>query len=206
MLNNYDAKETGESSVSQEQIEWVASKVTDKFNMLTVATDIPCEYKDDKPYIDGQEITVSDVKVDMCGTEYTATGDVYYKTDISTFAICLINAYGDSTIDPNALPASDGTISVTFTISGLGADPNASGDTSSASDSTSSTSSTSSTTSSTGSTTSKASTTSTKSSTSTATSSAASDNTSNSESGAPAGIALALAAVAGAAIVVSRKK
>jgi hypothetical protein len=76
--------------------------------------------------------------------------------------------------------------------------------TSSTSSSTSSTSSTSSSTSSTksGSTSSAAKTTSTAGSTT----SAASDNTSNAESGAAAGVGLAIAALAGAAIVVSRKK
>jgi hypothetical protein len=186
------------SSLTQDQVEWTDGKVTDVFNMLLVTTDIPCEYNDDdKPEIDGTEIKVTDLKVDMAGTEYTSN-DVMFKSDAETLTIAVINAYGDSSIDASAIPTSDGTISITFTVSGLGEDPNANSstaDTSSSSGSTSSSSSTSK------SSTTKSSTTSTSTTTSTT-----SDDTANAEAGASAGIALALAAVAGAAIVVSRRK
>ena len=211
MLCNYEAAESDNSDLTQDQIEWVEGGKTDKFNMLSITTDIPCEYNDDdKPEINGTVVEVSDITVDMCGTQYTATGDdVKYKSDVDTLAVALINTYGDSTIDPAAMPASDGTITVTFTVKGLGEDPNKGGDSSSEGGNSSNTSSTSSgsTSSTKGGSKGGSGSTSKASTTSTTTSSAAeSDKTANAEAGAPAGIALALAAVAGAAVVVSRKK
>lgn len=210
MLCNYEPAASESSSLSQDEIVWEeGSSKTTKFNMLCIDTDIPVTYNDDnQPEINGTVVEVSDIVVDMCGTKYEATGETFYKTDnkASTLAVSIINAYGDSTIDPAAMPTQDGTISVTFTIKGLGEAPSSStsesGTDSTASSTTSTTSSAASSSKSSGtSSTAKA------SSTSTTTSSAAeSDNTNNADSGAPAGIALALAAVAGAAIVVSRKK
>lgn len=210
MLKNTEPKEDQAEDVTQDTIEWEDGKPTSKFNMLSICTDIPCEYNDeDKPVVNGNVVEISDIVVDMCGTEYTPTGDVFYKSDIDYVAVALINTYGESTIDPAALPAEDGTITVTFTVKGLGSseagDSSSEAGESSAADS-SSAASTNSTSNST--TTSKTSnTTNTNKTTSTATTSkAASDATESTETGAAAGIALALAAVAGAAVVVSRKK
>ncbi|MGN0634573.1 MAG: NPXTG-anchored protein [Oscillospiraceae bacterium] len=211
MLRAYEAKETEEDvEVTQDTIEWVEGAVTDKFNMLCIATDIPCEYNDeDKPVVNGNVVEVSDIVVDMCGTEYTAVGDVYYKSDIDTVAVSLINTYGDSTIDAAALPADDGTITVTFTIKGLAEAPAEESSAAEESKADSSSAASTNSTSNGGSTTSKSSggsTTTSKAAAGTTTSKAASDATESTETGAAAGIALALAAVAGAAVVVSRKK
>ncbi|MCD8094585.1 MAG: hypothetical protein LUE12_00400 [Ruminococcus sp.] len=184
--------------------EWETGGETDKFNMLIVTTDIECTYEDGVAYVDGEEITVTDLVVDMCGTEYTAD-TVYMKDDLDTLGIAVINAYGDSSIDADALPTEDGTITITFTISGLGEDPDADSSDEDSSDEDSSEDSSEDTTSSTSSTTTT--TTTTSSSASTTTSDATSDDTTESaESGAPARVALALAAVAGAALVVTRRK
>ena len=91
MLCNYEAAESDNSDLTQDQIEWVEGGKTDKFNMLSITTDIPCEYNDDdKPEINGTVVEVSDITVDMCGTQYTATGDaVKYKSDVDTLAVAL---------------------------------------------------------------------------------------------------------------------
>ena len=96
-----------------------AGTTTDKFNMLLITTDIECTYEDGVPYVDGEEVTVSDLSVDMCGTGYTAD-TVYYKDDLDYLTISVINAYGNSSIDASALPTEDGFITINFTISGLG--------------------------------------------------------------------------------------
>lgn len=212
MLGNYNPKATDDSAeLTQDQIEWEMNGLSSQFNHLLVTTDIPCEYNDDnQPVVNGEVVKVTDITVDMCGTTYT--GDVgVYKTDTDTLTIALINNYADdaaagvgSVIDPTAMPAADGTITATFTISGLGADPNAATESSSTAStaSTASTTSTSNNTNKSGGT----STTTSKTTTTSTTTSVASDKTENAPAGAPAGIALALAAVAGAAIVVSRRK
>lgn len=218
MLHNWDSdpNASGDDSKEITQEEYIASLVPGKdakqFNMLLVATDIPCEYNDDdQPVVNGEVVKVTDIKVDICGTSYEAAGDVYYKSDTDYLAIALINTYGDSTIDAAAMPTEDGTITATFTIEGLGKDPNAGGDSSTADSATSSTTSSGSSNSGTNNNNNtnknnNGGTTASKAPTTSATDSKPSDATANAEAGAPAGIALALAAVAGAAIVVSRKK
>lgn len=128
-----------------------------------------------------------------------------WNTDISDNAF--MEEAGKTT---TALGAPVSEVSITFTITPKNGGTTNS-DTSSTSSSDSSASSTGSTSSSGGSTTTSKSggSTTTSKTTSTAsktTSSASSDDTENAPAGAPAGIALALAAVAGAAIVVSRRK
>jgi hypothetical protein len=283
MINNSEAVDTGDEEVTQDQLQWEAGGTTDKFNMLLITTDIPCEYNDDdQPVVNGNVVSVSDVTVDMAGTSYAAAGTVYFKSDEDYLTIALINAYADSTIDAAAVPTADGTLSATFTISGLAEAPASDDDTSSddtssddtSSDDTSSedsdadgdsdadsdtdadgdedstgdsssddadstnggssdgssadgtgaasgstgstgTGSASGSTGSTGTGSASGSTGSTGSSASGSTGSSAgsvasdgtvSDNTESAESGAPAGIALAIAAMAGAAMVVSKRK
>lgn len=218
MLHNWDSdpNASGDDSKEITQEEYIASlipgKDASKINMLCIATDIPCEYNDDdQPVVNGEVVKVTDIKVDICGTSYEAAGDVYYKSDTDYLAIALINTYGDSTIDAAAMPTEDGTITATFTIEGLGKDPNAGGDSSTADSATSSTTSSGSSNSGTNNNNNtnknnNGGTTASKAPTTSATDSKPSDATANAEAGAPAGIALALAAVAGAAIVVSRKK
>ena len=219
MLHNWDSDPNASSTDDSKEItqeEYIASLVpgkdAPKINMLCIATDIPCEYNDDdQPVINGEVVKVTDIKVDICGTSYEAAGDVYYKSDTDYLAIALINTYGDSTIDAAAMPTEDGTITATFTIEGLGKDPNAGGDSSAADSATSSTTSSGSSNSGTNNNNNtnknnNGGTTASKAPTTSATDSKPSDATANAEAGAPAGIALALAAVAGAAIVVSRKK
>ena len=101
--------------------KYIDGAAADKFNMLLISTDIPCEYDDDNnPVINGAPVEVSDVTVDMCGQEYTPVDGVKFKSDEKYLVIAVINAYADSTIDAAAMPAADGTISATFTVSGLG--------------------------------------------------------------------------------------
>ncbi|WP_124101152.1 NPXTG-anchored protein [Ruminococcus sp. Marseille-P6503] len=200
MLTAYAPAESEETEITQDQIEWVGADpaTTTKFNTVLVTTDIPCTYDDnDQPLVNDKAVTVKDVVVDMCGTEYTPQDAVCFKSDSDYLTIAIINAYGDSTIDETALPAQDGNISVTFTIEGLAEAP---AEESSAADTTESeaASSADSATTSTSASTSKPSTT-------TSTANGTSDNT-NQPTGAAAGIALAGIALAGAAIVVAKKK
>ena len=103
--------------------EWVLSEGNTSFNMLGISTDIPAYYDKEthKCYLDAamtQEVTVSDVSVDIPGAG-TFKGDAAcWKDDVSTVCVSLINVYGEdnSTIDNSAFPTEDGTISVTFTI------------------------------------------------------------------------------------------
>ncbi len=233
MMYNYEpATSDGSEDVTAENLTWEPGETkTSRFNMLGISTDIPCFYDEDsgKCYLDEaktQEVTVSDVTVDIPGAG-TFTGDAgVFKTDVkdSTISVAIINNYAPdpsagvgSTIDPTALPTEDGTISITFTINFAEAsndstnsnesgtesgDSNASGSDSNASSSQSSSSKGGNGGGGNGG--SKGGTTKTETTESLADS--ASDATENAKSGAPAGIALALAAVAGAVVVVSRKK
>lgn len=235
MMHNYEpATNDGSKDITAENLTWNQADVeSTKFNMLGISTDIPCFYDEDsgKCYLDEaltQEVTVSDVSVDIPGAG-TFTGDAgVFKTDVKdqTISIAIINNYADdtsagvgSTIDPNAFPTEDGVITINFTInfaegsndstesneSGTeSGDSNASGSDSNASSSSSSSSSKGGNGNGGGNGGSKGGTTKTETAESLADS--ASDATENAKSGAPAGIALALAAVAGAVVVVSRKK
>lgn len=200
MLTAYNPKESDNSDITQDQIEWVGADPasTSKFNYLIVTTDIPCTYNDDEqPVVNDKVVTVKDIKVDMCGTEYTPEDGVYFKSDSDYLMIAIINAYGDSTIDEKAIPAQDGNISVTFTLEGLAEAPAES----SAADSVESKADTSSTAPTSSATTSKPS-----GNTTSTTTSKSDDTQKNPEAGAAAGIALAGIALAGAAIVVAKKK
>lgn len=200
MLTAYNPKESDNSDITQDQIEWVGADPasTSKFNYLIVTTDIPCTYNDDEqPVVNDKVVTVKDIKVDMCGTEYTPEDGVYFKSDSDYLMIAIINAYGDSTIDEKAIPTQDGNISVTFTLEGLAEAPAES----SAADSVESKADTSSTAPTSSATTSKPS-----GNTTSTTTSKSDDTQKNPEAGAAAGIALAGIALAGAAIVVAKKK
>ncbi|MCR5141354.1 MAG: hypothetical protein K6C68_02320 [Ruminococcus sp.] len=234
MLGSYEPPESEEEDAPiPEKSEWELSAGNTQFNMLGISTDIPCFYDEDsgKCYLDEamtQEITVSNVSVDMPGAG-TFTGDVgVFKTDVkdSTVSIAVINNYAPdasagvgSVIDPTAFLTEDGEISISFDINFAEAsndstesnesgtesgDSNASGSDSNASSSSSSSSSKGGNGNGGGNGGSKGGTTKTETAESLADS--ASDATENAKSGAPAGIALALAAVAGAVVVVSRKK
>lgn len=227
MRGSYEPPESEEEDAPIPAVEdWVLSEGNTAFNMLGVSTDIPAYYdaENHKCYLDEamtQEVTVSDVTVDIPGAG-TFTGDAgCWKDDVDTVCISLINIYGEdnNTIDGTAFPTEDGTITVTFTInfaegsddstesneSGTeSGDSNASGSDSNASSSSSSSSSKGGNGNGGSNGGSKGGTTKTETAESLAES--ASDATENAKSGAPAGIALALAAVAGAVVVVSRKK
>lgn len=232
ILHNFEPKTNdGSETLTKDNLTWEAGGDGKVFNILSVSTDIPVSFNadgdatpeemKDKPVFDGRVVEVTDVVVTIQGNEYPATEDVKFsydpKVDQNYLTIMLIDKWNkNNTIDPAAFPTEeDGEISVTFTVKGLSApadDSSSTADSSSAADSSSSSSSSStsnnsSSKSSTTTTTSTTKTTTTTTTTTTAsTASAASDNTENAASGAPAGIALALAAVAGAAVVVSRKK
>lgn len=228
MMHNYEpATNDGSEEITAENLTWEKADVeAESFNMLCVSTDIPAFYdkENHKCYLDEEmtkEVTVTDVSVDIPGAG-NFTGDAgVWKDDVDTICISVINAYADdgSTIDPAAFPTEDGTISITFTInfaegsndstesneSGTeSGDSNASGSDSNASSSSSSSSSKGGNGNGGSNGGSKGGTTKTETAESLAES--ASDATENAKSGAPAGIALALAAVAGAVVVVSRKK
>ncbi len=233
MMHNYEpGTSDGSEEITAENLVWNKGDVeAEKFNMLDVSTDIPAYYdkENHKCYLDEaltQEVTVTDVTVDIPGAG-TFTGDAgCWKDDVDTLCISLINVYDDTgasnTIDGSAFPSEDGTITVTFTINfpedssnsedskESGTESNESGTESGNSSASSSSSSSSSKGgngggggnggSGNGGGTTK------NTSTSESLADSASDATENAESGAPAGIALALAAVAGAVFVVSRKK
>lgn len=225
----YEPKEGNEGDPVPPKEEWELQAGNTIFNMLGVSTDIPAYYdkENHKCYLDEaltQEVTVTDVTVDIPGAG-TFTGDAgCWKDDVDTLCISLINVYDDTgasnTIDASAFPTEDGDITVTFTINFPGdgddsADSTESGDSnasgtesgdSNASSSSGSSSSKSGGGNGGGGSNNNGGSTTKSTSTSESLADSASDATENAESGAPAGIALALAAVAGAVVVVSRKK
>jgi hypothetical protein len=232
MRGSYEPPKSDDEDAPIPAVEdWELQAGNTCFNMLGVSTDIPAYYdkENHKCYLDEamtQEVTVSDVTVDIPGAG-SFTGDAgCWKDDVDTLCISLINVYDDTgasnTIDASAFPSEEGTITVTFTINfpedssnsedskESGTESNESGTESGNSNASSSSSSSSSKGgngggggnggSGNGGGTTK------NTSTSESLADSASDATENAESGAPAGIALALAAVAGAVFVVSRKK
>lgn len=235
MLGSYEPQNELTEETKQEDIQWGIgdeNKATN-FNMLIVSTDIPAFYdkENNKCYLDEamtQEVTVTDVTVDIPGLGTLTAGDTAWKNDLTNVAFSLVNSYDDSgkgsMIDEGSFPTEDGTITVNFTIAfaaGEGGDDSSesggdsSGDSSEGGDSSAADSSSNGGSSSSngggnggggsnkggsGGGTTK------NNSTSESLADSASDATENAESGAPAGIALALAAVAGAVVVVSRKK
>lgn len=227
MRGSYEPPELEDENADIPPVDqWELQAGNTCFNMLGISTDIPAYYdkENHKCYLDEamtQEVTVSDVTVDIPGAG-SFTGDAgCWKDDVDTLCISLINVYDDTgasnTIDGSAFPTDEGQITVTFTINFAEAgddstnsnesgtesgDSNASGSDSNASSSQSSSSKGGNGGGGNGG--SKGGTTKTETTESLADS--ASDATENAKSGAPAGIALALAAVAGAVVVVSRKK
>ena len=109
--------------------QWVLNNGNDSFNMLGISTDIPAYYDKDshRCYLDEaltKEVTVSDVTVDIPGAGSFSSDAGCWKDDVDTLCISLINVYDDTgngnTINASAFPKDEGTITVTFTIKGLG--------------------------------------------------------------------------------------
>ncbi len=128
MLGTYECVNDLTTEPKQEELKWkLSEKNRDRafsFNLVGVCTDIPVTYDKDehKCYLDAdktQEITVSNVVVDLCGKTYKA--DVGLFEEDKFLQISLINIWGRSTIEETAYPEQDGRISVTFTVKGLDA-------------------------------------------------------------------------------------
>ncbi len=109
---------------------WALNNTDVYFQLLSVGTDLVLDDKpentDDVPMYKDTEIKISNVTASWGSNSYTFD-DVYAKGDSETLTFCLINAYddGEDAAKEYAMPAEGDTISITFTISGLGADPNA---------------------------------------------------------------------------------
>lgn len=205
--------------------EFVFGDAISKFNMLGVTTDIPCEFDDDgNALVNGNIVKAENATITIGSKEYTM--DLLpANTESDYLTLLIVNTYAKDAdnllaVDDVTTPGEGEDITVTFTLTGLSGDASTDSSTDSTASSTDSTtdskdsgssSTTSSSSSSAASTTSSKAgstggSTTSKTTSSTATSSAASDATESPEAGAAAGIALALAAVAGAAVVVTRKR
>ncbi len=107
----------------------------ERFNILSVGTDLVL---DDKPKntgdvatINGSQLSFTDCVAEWGGNSFPC--EAYAKGDASYLTICFSNAYDDfNVIENSQMPARGDVITLKFTISGLGADPaNGGGDTSS---------------------------------------------------------------------------
>lgn len=189
------------------------------FNMLLIGTDLLVDEVSDETghaIVNGQEVICSDITASWGSNTYTLP-DAYAKADNAYATFAIINSYDNSDFadallqqDSVVMPAEGEIITITFTISGLGEDPNAAAET--PADTTETPADTTETPADTTET--PAETTETPAATTetpaasdnTVTTTAASDNVDNSATGATAGLALAGIALAGAAIVVTKRK
>lgn len=105
------------------------SAEAERFNLLSIGTDLVLDDKpnktDDVATVNGAQLSFSDVTAEWGGNSYSF--DAYAKGDAAVLTICLVNSYDDDGALAKTLtmPSRGDTITVTFTISGLGADPNA---------------------------------------------------------------------------------
>ena len=96
-------------------------KVTDKFNLILITTDIPCEVNDnDEAVVDGSVVTCKDVTLKMAGNEYQLAV-APQKSDAKYLTFQLINTYNNKldTFD-YTIPGEGDTMEIDFTIEGLG--------------------------------------------------------------------------------------
>ena len=107
------------------------SAEAERFNLLSIGTDLELDDKpsktDDVATVNGAQLSFSDVTAEWGGNSYSF--DAYAKGDAAVLTICLVNSYDDDgeLAKTLTMPSRGDTITVTFTISGLGADPNAAG-------------------------------------------------------------------------------
>lgn len=137
MANNYDS-------------DGNVTATTDEFNMLLIATDIACEVDDDgNAIVNGNVVTCSDVQISWTGENerFDANLDVaIHKSDAKYLTFEIINVYDSSNNNQltDYIIPNNGTLSITFTLSGLDGESDenvtsASGETSTSSESAEST-------------------------------------------------------------------